>query len=164
MQNEHELLQRLTKVEAALDRQQQERQEATLSRFRAARMAPYLMAHAEFQRECASLPHPKRYPAALRDFYRLIVRARDKAENQPRFKRFLRSIYQEVPREEERDSQVEQSFQRYQQHGFSADWQWEPVAGRYLRWWAKEKADMGMHLTQATTTGGGGGLPPRSVV
>ena len=37
-----------------------------------------------------TLPRPKQWPATLADFYRLVVRGKDKTENQPRFKRFLR--------------------------------------------------------------------------
>jgi hypothetical protein len=36
------------------------------------------------------IPQPPQWPAKLDDFYRLIVRAKDKTEAQPRFKRFLR--------------------------------------------------------------------------
>lgn len=32
---------------------------------------------------------PQQWPAKLEDFYRLLVKGKDKAENQPRFKRFL---------------------------------------------------------------------------
>lgn len=37
-----------------------------------------------------AIPQPNQWPATLNDFYRLIVRAKDETECQPRFKRFLR--------------------------------------------------------------------------
>ena len=140
-QNEHELKQRLARVEATLDALQQEKQEKILSRFRSTRLAPFIEAEAKFQKARPTLPHLKRFPATLQDFYRLIVKARDKAENQPRFKRFLRFIYQEIARKQECDSQVEQTFQTYQKHGFSLDIQWDHFAWRYMHWWAKEKTE-----------------------
>lgn len=36
-------------------------------------------------------PYPKTQPVTLDDFYRHVVKAKDKTENQPRFKRFLRN-------------------------------------------------------------------------
>lgn len=36
-----------------------------------------------------SLPMPARFPATLRDFYRLVVKARTVADNQARFRKFL---------------------------------------------------------------------------
>ena len=141
MQNEDDFSQRLARIEATLAAQQEAQQQKNDARFRSARSAPLFEAHAKIQKESASLPHPKRYPATLHDFYRLIVKARDKAENQPRFKRFLRFIYRDIGREQERDSQVEQAFQSYQHHGFSVDQQWEYLAWQYTQWWAKEKSE-----------------------
>jgi len=40
--------------------------------------------------ERLTIPQPKQLPATLDDFYKLIVRAKNETENEPRFSRFLR--------------------------------------------------------------------------
>jgi hypothetical protein len=58
-----------------------------------------------------AIAKPKQWPAALDDFYRLIVRGKDKTENQPRFKHFLRYMVekeqQEIRQEIERVPECE---------------------------------------------------------
>lgn len=68
-------------------------------------------AHKRYQ----AIPQPNQWPATLNDFYHLIVRAKDKTECQPRFKRFLRymvekeqqEIRQKIERVPERDHRDE---------------------------------------------------------
>lgn len=50
-------------------------------------------------RRYKAIPQPNQWPATLNDFYHLIVRAKDKTECQPRFKRFLRYMVEKQQQE-----------------------------------------------------------------
>jgi len=97
---------------------------------------------------CHAIPAPPQWPATLENFYRLVIKARDKADCQPRFKKYLRkqlderySVWRTVGESwppETIDPLAEKEFVRIQKEGFDEDgWRWH--AEVYLDWWEEEK-------------------------
>jgi len=76
-----------------------------------------------------SIPQPGQWPASLDDFYRIIVRAKDRAESQPRFKRYLRTSCKNA----------ESAFLDFKEVGFTARAVWNAHAAAYRTWWEQEK-------------------------
>jgi hypothetical protein len=76
-----------------------------------------------------SIPQPGQWPASLDDFYRIIVRAKDRTESQPRFKRYLRTS----------SENAESSFLGFKEVGFTARTVWNAHAAAYRTWWEQKK-------------------------
>lgn len=106
------------------------------------------------------IPQPKQFPATLDDFYRLIVRAKNKTESQPRFKRYLLWVlnYKRLnvefdPRFAERPKPalmegtkeaidaVESELRRYQNDGILHKIFWDSLAEHYRRWWEPQRLE-----------------------
>jgi hypothetical protein len=94
----------------------------------------------------APIPGASRWPAKLEDFYRLIMKVRDKADAQPRLRHYLRdylhglyflSRYLPHWSEEEEDRRVDDSFRELQEKGFDKP-SWLAHTRGYRRWWAAE--------------------------
>jgi hypothetical protein len=93
------------------------------------------------------IPDPEHWPATLKDFYRLVIGAREEGDCQHRFKRFLESEADdrmEVWRglgetwpEERIAEKAHAEFMRIQQTGFAQD-SWEHHAQCYYEWWKAE--------------------------
>lgn len=105
------------------------------------------------------IPQPQQWPAPLQDFFRLIVKAKDKSENLPRFQRFLLWRINEIRRTVENDpgnedpkyspkpplvegneettKTVRDSLAVYQHIDKEL---WSPLAEDYMGWWKAETA------------------------
>jgi hypothetical protein len=89
------------------------------------------------------IPAPPRWPATLNDFYRLIMKVRDKADAQPRLLRYLLgSRYPFHSSQDEEDRRVDDTFRELRTKGFDKP-SWLSHARDYRRWWAWE-----VHLTK----------------
>jgi len=76
-----------------------------------------------------SIPQPGQWPASLDDFYRIIVRAKDRTESQPRFKRYLRTS----------SKNAESAFLGFKEAGFTSRAVWNAHAAAYKTWWEQAK-------------------------
>jgi hypothetical protein len=92
----------------------------------------------------APIPKPRQWPASLRDFYRLIMEVRDKADAQPRFRRYLSSIHNNwlaclSPEwsADGADRLTDATFHDLQSKGFDKDG-WLSHTRGYRWWWAQE--------------------------
>src|SRR5262249_21965898 len=88
--------------------------------------------------EDVPIPWANQLPAKLEDFYRLVVKARDKIENQPRFKRWIRHTLEKKPLlskdPEALEKELEKRFAEFQRMRFDGD-RWQHYAYNYLVWW-----------------------------
>jgi len=100
-------------------------------------------------KEESAIQQPKHWPATLDDFYRLIVYARDKTENQPRFKLYrlhywrkvLANIKHPPMTEQEELDWSEFDLKRFKRDGFPTEEKWTQEAKEYRRWWMRENTE-----------------------
>jgi hypothetical protein len=86
----------------------------------------------------APIPAPPRWPATLKDFYRLIMKVRDKADAQPRLRHYLLGLrYPFHSSQDEEDRRVDDTFRELRTKGFDKP-SWLSHARGYRRWWANE--------------------------
>lgn len=97
--------------------------------------------------EKAAVQTPQQWPAPIDEFYKLIVRAKDRTTNQPRLKAYLLHIWQELARlkpkalnPSEADRQAEAHLLALKSNGFSRE-EWHEHAAPYLAWWKKQKTE-----------------------
>jgi hypothetical protein len=81
----------------------------------------------EARARLAAIPQPPQWPASLDEFYRLIVKAKDRTNCQPRFKRYLRAQGHEA------------AFKGFKEAGFPLPSIWNMHAQAYAEWWKEEK-------------------------
>lgn len=101
--------------------------------------------HDDIEQRGAELPAPEQWPAPLAEFYRLIVKGKDSADNQPRFRAFLLHQWREYSRPpsiklgpEDVERKADKEFEAIKESGFSIQ-QWREHAWAYTEWWTAQK-------------------------
>jgi hypothetical protein len=85
--------------------------------------------------EIAGIGTPRKFPATLKDFLRLIVNARNRKAAMERYQNFLSAQL----KAENSEEKVESVFERDETNGFPDVDSWKIWAKRYLHWWKSER-------------------------